>query len=76
MQAVSGAPTPQRIGEILLSRGVVSNDDLVRALELQKGSADAESNVLTPDMVYALRDAKGLDTASGTGSKKAGRLEG
>jgi peptide/nickel transport system substrate-binding protein len=43
-------------------------DTITGALELEKGSADAASNVLTPDMVYALRDAPGLETASGPGS--------
>ena len=43
-------------------------DTITSALELQKHSADAASNVLTPDMVYALRDAPGLETASGMGS--------
>ncbi len=43
-------------------------DTITSALELQKGSADVASNVLTPDMVYALRDAPGLETASGPGS--------
>ena len=43
-------------------------DTITSALELEKGSADAASNVLTPDMVYALRDAPGLETASGPGS--------
>jgi peptide/nickel transport system substrate-binding protein len=43
-------------------------DTITSALELQKGSADAASNVLTPDMVYALRDAPGLETTSGPGS--------
>jgi peptide/nickel transport system substrate-binding protein len=43
-------------------------DTITSALELQKGSADAASNVLTPDMVYALRNAPGLETASGPGS--------
>jgi peptide/nickel transport system substrate-binding protein len=43
-------------------------DTITSALELQKGSADAASNVLTPDMVYALRDAPGLETASGPGT--------
>jgi peptide/nickel transport system substrate-binding protein len=43
-------------------------DTITSALELQKGSADAASNVLTPDMVYALRDAPGLATASGRGA--------
>jgi len=43
-------------------------DTITSALELQKGSADAASNVLTPDMVYAMRDAPGLETATGPGS--------
>jgi len=43
-------------------------DTITSALELQKGSADAASNVLTPDMVYALRDTPGLETTSGPGS--------
>ena len=43
-------------------------DTITSALELQKGSADAASNVLTPDMVYALRDSPGLATARGPGS--------
>ena len=43
-------------------------DTITGALELEKGSADAASNVLTPDMVYALRDAPGLETTSGPGS--------
>ncbi|HEX9199325.1 MAG TPA: ABC transporter substrate-binding protein [Acidobacteriaceae bacterium] len=43
-------------------------DTITSALELQKGSADAASNVLTPDMVYALRDSPGIETSGGTGS--------
>jgi peptide/nickel transport system substrate-binding protein len=43
-------------------------DTITSALELQKGSADAASNVLTPDMVYAMRGSAGLETASGPGS--------
>jgi peptide/nickel transport system substrate-binding protein len=43
-------------------------DTITSALELQKGSADAASNVLTPDMVYALRNASGVETTSGPGS--------
>jgi len=43
-------------------------DTITSALELQKGSADAASNMLTLDMVYGLRDAPGLETASGPGS--------
>jgi peptide/nickel transport system substrate-binding protein len=43
-------------------------DTITSALELQKGSADAASNVLTPDMVYALRNAPGVETTSEPGS--------
>jgi peptide/nickel transport system substrate-binding protein len=43
-------------------------DTITSALELQKGSADAASNVLSPDMVYALGEAAGLETTSGPGS--------
>ena len=43
-------------------------DTITSALELQKGSADAASNVLTPDMVYAMRDSPGVETASGPGA--------
>jgi peptide/nickel transport system substrate-binding protein len=43
-------------------------DTITSALELQKGSADAASNVLTPDMVYALRDSPTIETANGSGS--------
>jgi peptide/nickel transport system substrate-binding protein len=58
------APHPE-IRRILFS---VVPDTITSALELQKGSADAASNVLTPDMVYALREAPGLETATGPGS--------
>jgi peptide/nickel transport system substrate-binding protein len=43
-------------------------DTITSALELQKGSADAASNVLTLDMVYALRDSPVIETASGPGA--------
>jgi peptide/nickel transport system substrate-binding protein len=43
-------------------------DTITSALELQKGSADAASNVLTPDMVYALRDSPTVETTRGPGS--------
>src|SRR3954454_21704212 len=56
MQAVSGAPTPQRIGEILLSRGVVSSDDLVRALELQKERGEKIGRILVDAGFCAQRD--------------------
>ena len=60
-----GAPGSVRIERV---RFEVVPDTITSALELEKGSADAASNVLTPDMVYALRDAPGLETTSGPGS--------
>jgi peptide/nickel transport system substrate-binding protein len=63
--AMNGAPEESAIRRIQFN---VVPDTITSALELQKGSADAASNVLTPDMVYALRDAPGLRTASGPGS--------
>ncbi len=62
---VSGQKDGERIERV---RFEVVPDTITGALELEKGSADAASNVLTPDMVYALRDAPGLETASGPGS--------
>ncbi|QHN03568.1 ABC transporter substrate-binding protein [Granulicella sp. WH15] len=43
-------------------------DAVTVALEMQKGSADIASNDLTLDMVYALRNAKGLITESAPSS--------
>ncbi len=63
--AMDGAPSGSEIQRV---RFEVVPDTITSALELQKGSADAASNVLTPDMVYALRDAPGLETTSGPGS--------
>ncbi len=55
-------------GQIQRIQFNVVPDTITSALELQKGSADAASNVLTPDMVYALKGAPGLETASGPGA--------
>ncbi len=49
-------------------RFAVVPDAITTALELKKGSADAESNVITLDMVHALRDAPGLRTEIGPSS--------
>jgi len=49
-------------------RFAVVPDAITTALELKKGSADAESNVITLDMVHALRDAPGLRTETGPSS--------
>ncbi|MDP9039525.1 MAG: ABC transporter substrate-binding protein [Acidobacteriota bacterium] len=43
-------------------------DTITSALEMQKGSGDIASNVLTPDMVHALEGAPGLGIESGPGS--------
>lgn len=49
-----GAPTIERV------RFRIVPDAIVRALELRKGSADAEINSLTPDMSAALAKQPGL----------------
>jgi peptide/nickel transport system substrate-binding protein len=43
-------------------------DTITSALELQKGSADAASNVLTPDMVYSLRNSPNILVSTVPGS--------
>lgn len=43
-------------------------DAITRALEIEKGSADAASNALTPDTVYALRENRSVVTESLPGS--------
>jgi len=58
----AGAPHIQRV------RFVVSPDTITSALELKKGSGDLASNVLTLDMVHALRDQPNLRTETGPGS--------
>ncbi len=50
------APRIQRI------RFEVVPDNITMALELKKGSADVESNAITPDEVHALAGAAGLRT--------------
>lgn len=57
-----GAPKIQRL------RLRIVPDAIVRALELRKGSADAELNSLTPDMYRALGEEKDIsvDEAPGT----------
>lgn len=49
-------------------RFAVVPDAITTALELEKGSADAESNGITLDMVEALRTRKGLRVESGPSS--------
>jgi peptide/nickel transport system substrate-binding protein len=43
-------------------------DAITSALELQKGSADAASDVLTPDMVYTLRTSPAVEISQVPGS--------
>ena len=69
MQAVSGAPTPQRIGEILLSRGCI-DDDLDRALELQKERGEKIGHILVDPGFCAQRDV--LQALSGSAQHPAG----
>jgi peptide/nickel transport system substrate-binding protein len=59
---MDGAQKIQRL------RFQVVPDAITSALELQKGSADVAVNVLTLDMIYALRDVKGLETETGPGT--------
>jgi peptide/nickel transport system substrate-binding protein len=56
---------PPRIERV---RFAVVPDAITTALELQKGSADVESNAITLDMVHALRNAPNLVTETGSGS--------
>ncbi len=53
----AGAPSPT-IERVLFQ---VVPDTITAALEMQKGSADVESNVLTMDMVHALTDEGKLE---------------
>ncbi len=64
-----GSPVQARSGvPIERLRFAVVPDAVTTALELKKGSADAESNVITLDMVHALHDAPGLKTETGPSS--------
>src|SRR4051794_23386275 len=67
MQAVSGAPSPQRIGEILISRGMLNGEDLEKALELQKERGEKIGRILVDagfcahrDVLHALSDQLGV----------------
>jgi peptide/nickel transport system substrate-binding protein len=57
------SPTLDRV------RFEVVPDTITAALEMKKGSADVESNVLTLDMVHSLREVPGLVTQSGPGAR-------
>jgi peptide/nickel transport system substrate-binding protein len=56
---------PPRVAAVRFN---VVPDPITRALELQKGSADAEINSLSPDMVYALRRQTHLVIESAPGT--------
>jgi peptide/nickel transport system substrate-binding protein len=58
----AGAPKLQRL------RFDVVPDTVTAALEMKKGSADVESNVITPDMVHALGGVPGLRTETAPGA--------
>ncbi len=58
----AGAPKIERV------RFEVVPDTITAALEMRKGSADVESNVLTPDMVHALRRERNVVVQSGPGA--------
>jgi peptide/nickel transport system substrate-binding protein len=59
----AGAPKIPRV------RFSVVPDNITAALEMKKGSADVESNIITLDMVHALRQARGLVMESGPGAR-------
>ena len=61
--AVAPSPTLERI------RFEVVPDTITAALEMKKGSADVESNVITLDMVHALRRQQNLRVDSGPGAR-------
>lgn len=58
----AGSPKIQRV------RFEVVPDTITAALEMRKGSGDVESNVLTPDMVHALRKEHNVIVQSGPGA--------
>ena len=62
------APPGQPTVPIERLRFSVVPDAITTALELKKGSADAESNVITLDMVHALQDAPRLKTETSPSS--------
>ncbi|MGO4212155.1 ABC transporter substrate-binding protein [Terriglobus sp. 2YAB30_2] len=61
-QSWSGVPKIERV------RFAVIPDAVTTALELRKGSADIASNVITQDMVWAMRNEKEIITDVGPGS--------
>lgn len=61
-QSWSGVPKIERV------RFAVIPDAVTTALELRKGSADIASNVITQDMVWAMRNEKNIVIDVGPGS--------
>jgi len=61
----AGAPSPT----IEHVRFQVVPDTITAALEMKKGSADVESNVLTMDMVHALAGEPNLRVSTGPGAR-------
>ncbi len=61
----AGAPSPT----IERVRFDVVPDTITAALEMKKGSGDVESNLLTSDMVHALRGQANLRTETGPGAR-------
>ena len=56
MHAVSEAPRSMRLGEMLLSRQLITTDDLSRALELQKERGEKLGRILVDAGFCAMRD--------------------
>jgi peptide/nickel transport system substrate-binding protein len=59
----AGAPSIERV------RFSVVPDTITAALEMKKGSADVESNLLTLDMLHALRSLPNLRTEASPGAR-------
>ena len=59
MQVVPRAPRPMRLGELLISRQVVTVEDLDRALELQKERGEKIGKILV-DAGLVSREKRGL----------------
>ncbi|MGH9615674.1 MAG: ABC transporter substrate-binding protein [Acidobacteriaceae bacterium] len=58
----------QAVPKIARLRFEVVPDEMTRALELRKGSADVASNALSPDMIWSMRKDKMLAVAEAPGT--------
>jgi peptide/nickel transport system substrate-binding protein len=58
----------QSVPKIARLRFEVVPDEMTRALELRKGSADAASNALSPDMIWSMRNDHNLAVAEAPGT--------